>query len=380
MRCGHEVLDQLLAAQRVVGRRDHGGAVGADRGCVSRQRGRLGGRLCAAVDDQAAAAGRPVGRRRAGALVVAEQHALAGGATAEDAVDAALLEVADQRRDRVRVERGAVVAERGDGGCEQWVVHRCASIATHAAHERPTRPGRPGGDRQRHRRSGHRLLRVARRHLRAGGRAPAGAVLDDDGRSPWAGTGCSSSTARSWSWCGRSVQLFERFAEETGQTLHDPGLRAQGYLWLARTEATAARQRRAGGAPARVGRGRRRAPDRRRGPQPLRRGCPTTWLQARFRQGDGLIEPKRIAMGLLEGSSADVITGVGVTGFEVSSRPADGRGHRPRHDRGRCGRDCRRAVVRAAVRGRPGWSCPSRRCDGSGWCCGTCRRCRATRP
>ena len=42
---------------------------------------------------------------------------------------------------------------------------------------------------------------------------------------------------------GRSVQLFERFAEETGQTLHDPGLRAQGYLWLARTAATAARQR-----------------------------------------------------------------------------------------------------------------------------------------
>ena len=42
---------------------------------------------------------------------------------------------------------------------------------------------------------------------------------------------------------GRSVRLFERFAEETGQTLHDPGLRAQGYLWLARTEAAAARQR-----------------------------------------------------------------------------------------------------------------------------------------
>jgi glycine/D-amino acid oxidase-like deaminating enzyme len=46
---------------------------------------------------------------------------------------------------------------------------------------------------------------------------------------------------------------------------------------------------------------------------------PDDVVQARFRQGDGLIEPKRVAMGLLEGSSADVITGVGVTGFEVSS-------------------------------------------------------------
>src|SRR6476660_6062373 len=89
---------------------------------------------------------------------------------------------------------------------------------------------------------------------------------------------------------GRSVRLFERFAEETGQTLHDPGLRAQGYLWLARSEA---RSRFA--------------------------WVPDDVVQARFRQGDGLIEPKRIAMGLLEGSSADVITGVGVTGFQVSS-------------------------------------------------------------
>src|SRR5437763_5697794 len=31
---------------------------------------------------------------------------------------------------------------------------------------------------------------------------------------------------------GRSVRLFERFAEETGQSLYDPGLRRQGYLWL----------------------------------------------------------------------------------------------------------------------------------------------------
>src|ERR1700751_3877569 len=31
----------------------------------------------------------------------------------------------------------------------------------------------------------------------------------------------------------RTVDLLERFGDETGQSLHDPGLRAQGYLWLA---------------------------------------------------------------------------------------------------------------------------------------------------
>ena len=114
----------------------------------------------------------------------------------------------------------------------------------------------------------------------------------------------------------RSVDLFQRFAEVTGQTVHDPGLRAQGYLWLARTPATAERQR--------------ELVDRQRGwgvdGVELLSGdevrvrfpwVPDDVLQARFRGGDGLIEPKRIAMGFLEGSSADVITGVTVTGIET---------------------------------------------------------------
>ena len=45
---------------------------------------------------------------------------------------------------------------------------------------------------------------------------------------------------------------------------------------------------------------------------------PADVLQARFRHDDGLIEPKRIAMGLLEGSGASVVTGCGVTGFELA--------------------------------------------------------------
>src|SRR3982750_2201558 len=42
---------------------------------------------------------------------------------------------------------------------------------------------------------------------------------------------------------GRSVRLFQRLAEETGQTRPDPGLRAWVYLGLARSEAPGPRQR-----------------------------------------------------------------------------------------------------------------------------------------
>src|SRR4051812_42806947 len=115
----------------------------------------------------------------------------------------------------------------------------------------------------------------------------------------------------------RSVRLFERFAAETGQSIHDPGVRKQGYLWLARSDASAARQR--------------ELVDRQRGwgvdgvellsGDDARARWP--WLggdvvQARFRQDDGLIEPKRIAMGLLEGSGATVVTGCTVTGLDVA--------------------------------------------------------------
>src|ERR671929_1051630 len=47
----------------------------------------------------------------------------------------------------------------------------------------------------------------------------------------------------------RTVALLERFAEETGQSVHDPAIRRQGYLWLAHTAETAARQRDLGARP-----------------------------------------------------------------------------------------------------------------------------------
>ena len=116
----------------------------------------------------------------------------------------------------------------------------------------------------------------------------------------------------------RTVELLERFSEETGQSAHDPSIRRQGYLWLARTAETAARQRDlvdrqlewgVDGVELLSG-------DEARDRFPW---LPADIVQARFRQNDGLIEPKRIAMGLLEGSQADVLTGVGVTGFDVES-------------------------------------------------------------
>jgi sarcosine oxidase subunit beta len=95
-------------------------------------------------------------------------------------------------------------------------------------------------------------------------------------------------------------------------------MRRQGYLWLARTGEIAERQRElverqrgwgVDGVELLSG-------DQTRDRFPW---VPPDVLQARFRQDDGLIEPKRIAMGLLEGSDAEVVTGVGVTGFQVSA-------------------------------------------------------------
>jgi len=115
----------------------------------------------------------------------------------------------------------------------------------------------------------------------------------------------------------RSVELFERFADETGQAVHDPGLRAQGYLWLARTPETAARQRDLVARQHGWGLGdvELMTGDRARDRFPW---IPGDVVQARFRARDGLIEPKQISMGFLEGSAAEVITGVTVTGIETA--------------------------------------------------------------
>jgi sarcosine oxidase subunit beta len=115
----------------------------------------------------------------------------------------------------------------------------------------------------------------------------------------------------------RSVELFQRFADETGQSLHGPRIRAQGYLWLTRD-------------PARMD-AQRELVERQQGwgvtGVELLTGDETRerfpWVaedivQARFRGDDGLIEPRRIALGLLEGSGAEVVLDCRVTGFETA--------------------------------------------------------------
>jgi sarcosine oxidase subunit beta len=118
-----------------------------------------------------------------------------------------------------------------------------------------------------------------------------------------------------------SVEILRNFAEITGQRRYDPALRPQGYLWLTRTAEGAERQR--------------TLVDAQRGwgledvdlidGDAARRAFPylsPDVLQARYRPGDGFIDPKAVAMGFLAGADAGVVRGCGVTGI-------DPRGDRP---------------------------------------------------
>lgn len=113
-----------------------------------------------------------------------------------------------------------------------------------------------------------------------------------------------------------SAELFLYFAEATGQGIYDPGLRARGYLWLATSDETAARQRTQvdqlhawGQADVEVVDG-----------EAVRERWP--WVapevrQARWRAADGFLDTKELTFGLAEGSGADVLLNHAVTGFEV---------------------------------------------------------------
>ncbi len=114
-----------------------------------------------------------------------------------------------------------------------------------------------------------------------------------------------------------SVELFLHFAEVTRQTAYDPGVRPQGYLFLTTDPAAAARQRELvaqqhswGQKDIEIltgGEVRRRFPY----------ASPDV-IQARFRQGDGFIDPKRLTHGLAAASAAPAAVGCSVTGFRLS--------------------------------------------------------------
>jgi sarcosine oxidase subunit beta len=113
-----------------------------------------------------------------------------------------------------------------------------------------------------------------------------------------------------------SVEVFLNFAAVTGQTAYDPMIRQQGYLWLATEAETAARQR----ALVAMQHGWGLDDIELLNGDEVRYRFPYVAgnvVQARFRQGDGFLDPKQIAMGFAAGSGVPVAVNCGVTGFRV---------------------------------------------------------------
>jgi sarcosine oxidase subunit beta len=113
-----------------------------------------------------------------------------------------------------------------------------------------------------------------------------------------------------------SVQLFQNFAEITGQGRYPAGVRAQGYLWLTTSPQRAAAQR--------------ELVSRQHGwgvsdiellaGEEVRRRFPYVApevVQARFRAGDGFIDTRGVTMGLATASGAAIVVGCRAEGFEI---------------------------------------------------------------
>lgn len=116
----------------------------------------------------------------------------------------------------------------------------------------------------------------------------------------------------------RSVELFLNFAEATEQREYDLDIRQQGYLFLTTDQAGVDRQRKMVAALHDWGQSdvELLAGDdaRRRFPY-----IAENVLQARFRAGDGFLDPKALTMGLAVGAGAEVVTACTVTGLRVAA-------------------------------------------------------------
>lgn len=120
-----------------------------------------------------------------------------------------------------------------------------------------------------------------------------------------------------WRLVRDSIPLLTHFAEVTGQTDYDPGVRQQGYLWLTAEPAMAERQRAIvvrehgwGQTDVEVLDG---AEVRRRFPF-----VGETVIQARFRAGDGIFDQKTLAVGLAAASGAPIVANCTATGFRLA--------------------------------------------------------------
>ena len=114
-----EVVGQRRIVQREVRRRDHRHRVRADLPRVRRQGHRVSRGLRAGMNDEDAGQRVAVPLGDPPALVEAEEHALAGGATGKHAVRPVGLEEGGVRRDGRAVDLDSALGERRDGGDDQ---------------------------------------------------------------------------------------------------------------------------------------------------------------------------------------------------------------------------------------------------------------------
>ena len=112
-----EVGDERIGVELEVRRRDDGDPVDSERGRVLGERDGIARRLRPAMDDEREAPGALRGEALGGAaaLVEREEEPFARRSEREDAVEAAVREEGDERREGVLVERFAAVAKRRRG-------------------------------------------------------------------------------------------------------------------------------------------------------------------------------------------------------------------------------------------------------------------------
>ncbi|HEX8990754.1 MAG TPA: FAD-dependent oxidoreductase, partial [Anaerolineales bacterium] len=121
----------------------------------------------------------------------------------------------------------------------------------------------------------------------------------------------------------RSVELFLNFADVTHQQEYELDVRQQGYLFVTADAEGRDRQRRL--VTAQHGWGQtdvelftgEEARDR----FPY---LSNDVISARFRAGDGFLDPKQLTMGLAIASGADILTACSVTGFRLSDSRLSG--------------------------------------------------------
>jgi len=113
-----------------------------------------------------------------------------------------------------------------------------------------------------------------------------------------------------------SVELFLNFEDATRQSIYDPKVRRQGYLWVTLDEERVSRQRNLVEQQHAWGLTDVELLDanelRSRFPYVARDA-----LQARWRAEDGFLDPKALSMGMVAGARADVVVGCGAVGFDV---------------------------------------------------------------